>query len=113
MAHRIAGPQTVLATVLFGEILDGAEAERVGLVWRCVPDAELLEAGADDGLSVWRSGPHEVVRRIKATIHDVADYRRPCGRGRLRARTAGVVAGAAGVQGARRGPAGQDHQEVA
>ena len=36
---RIAGPQAVPATVLFGEVLDGAEAERVGLVWRCVPDA--------------------------------------------------------------------------
>ena len=35
--------------MLFGEVLDGAEAERVGLVWRCVPDDELLAGGADDG----------------------------------------------------------------
>jgi len=34
MLRRIAGPQAAIATVLFGEILDGAEAERVGLVWR-------------------------------------------------------------------------------
>ena len=72
MAHRIAGPQTVLATVLFGEILDGAEAERVGLVWRCVPDAELLDA-AQAMAERAASAPHELVRRTKATIHDVAD----------------------------------------
>lgn len=71
MAQRIAGPQTVLATVLFGEVLDGAEAERVGLVWRCVPDAELLPA-AQAMAERAASGPHELARRIKATIHDVA-----------------------------------------
>lgn len=71
MAQRIAGPQTVLATVLFGEILDGAEAERVGLVWRCLPDAELLPA-AQAMAERAASGPRELARRIKATIHDVA-----------------------------------------
>jgi enoyl-CoA hydratase len=38
MFRRITGPQAVFATVLFGEVLDGAEAERCGLVWRCVDD---------------------------------------------------------------------------
>lgn len=71
MAQRIAGPQTVLATVLFGEVLDGAEAERVGLVWRCVPDDELLPA-AHAMAERAASGPHELSRRIKATIHDMA-----------------------------------------
>ena len=71
MAQRIAGPQTVLATVLFGEVLDGAEAERVGLVWRCVPDDELLSAARAMAERA-ASGPHELSRRIKATIHDVA-----------------------------------------
>ena len=32
------------AMVLFGEVLDGRAAERVGLAWRCVDDADLLEA---------------------------------------------------------------------
>jgi enoyl-CoA hydratase len=72
MSQRIAGPQAVLATVLFGEILDGAEAERVGLVWRCVPDGELL-AAAQTMAERAASGPHELVRRTKATIHDVAE----------------------------------------
>src|SRR4051794_12992674 len=43
MFRRIAGPQAAAAAVLFGEVLDGAEAERVGLVWRCVDDDALLE----------------------------------------------------------------------
>jgi enoyl-CoA hydratase len=71
MTHRIAGPQTALATVLFGEVLDGAEAERVGLVWRCVPDAELLPA-AQAMAERAASGPRELARRIKATIRDMA-----------------------------------------
>ena len=71
MSRRIAGPQTVAATVLFGEVLDGAEAERVGLVWRCVPDDELLGA-AQAMAERAASGPPELTRRIKATIADVA-----------------------------------------
>ena len=72
MSQRIAGSQAVLATVLFGEVLDGAEAERVGLVWRCVPDDELLGA-AQVMAERAASGPHELARRIKATIADMAD----------------------------------------
>ena len=49
MLRRIAGPQTTMAAVLFGEVLDGAEAERVGLVHRCVDDDDLLAAAQDDG----------------------------------------------------------------
>ena len=71
MSQRIAGPQAVAATVLFGEVLDGAEAERIGLVWRCVPDDELLPA-AQAMAERAASGPRELARRIKATIHDVA-----------------------------------------
>ena len=44
MLRRIAGPQTAMAAVVFGEVLDGAEAERVGLVHRCVDDDQLLDA---------------------------------------------------------------------
>ena len=71
MSQRIAGPQAVAATVLFGEVLDGAEAERIGLVWRCVPDDELLPT-AQAMAERAASGPRELARRIKATIHDVA-----------------------------------------
>ena len=71
MARRITGPQTVAATVLFGEVLDGAEAERVGLVWRCLPDDELLGA-AQEMAERAASGPRELTRRTKATIAAMA-----------------------------------------
>lgn len=71
MTRRIAGPQTTSATVLFGEVLDGAEAERVGLVWRCVGDDELL--GAAQTMAERAAGaPKELVARTKATIFDMA-----------------------------------------
>jgi enoyl-CoA hydratase len=57
--------------VLFGEVLDGAEAERVGLVWRCVPDDELLPTAQAMAERAAR-GPRELVRRMKATLADVA-----------------------------------------
>ena len=71
MSRRIVGPQATTATVLFGEVLDGAEAERVGLVWRCVDD-ELLPRPRRP----WPSG-RPAARRdwcvaCKATIADVA-----------------------------------------
>ena len=71
MFRRIAGPQAVNATVLFGEVLDGAEAERVGLVWRCVPDDELL-ATAQSMAERAAAAPHELVGKAKATIADMA-----------------------------------------
>jgi len=72
MFRRIAGPQATFAADLFGEIMDGKEAERAGLVWRCVPDDQLLdEAVKLAGRAA--AGPPELVRKIKATIVDQAD----------------------------------------
>ncbi|HEX4868347.1 MAG TPA: enoyl-CoA hydratase [Acidimicrobiales bacterium] len=71
MFRRIAGPQAVAATVLFGEVLDGAEAERVGLVWRCVPEDELLPR-AQEMAARAASGPRELVAKMRETISDVA-----------------------------------------
>jgi enoyl-CoA hydratase len=61
MLRRIAGPQAAIATVLFGEILDGAEAERVGLVWKCVDDDKLLTVA------------HEMAARAAATKKTIQD----------------------------------------
>jgi enoyl-CoA hydratase len=72
MMRRIVGPQATAATVLFGQRLDGAEAERVGLVWRCVPDEELLDAAVAMAARA-ASGPRDLVVRIKETIADMAD----------------------------------------
>ena len=72
MLRRIAGPQAAMAAVVFGEVLDGPEAERVGLVWRCVPDGELL-AEAQRLAARAAAAPRELAIVTKATIADMAD----------------------------------------
>lgn len=71
MFRRITGPQAVFATVLFGEVLDGPGAERAGLVWRCVPEDELLPTARSMAAAA-AAGPPELVAEIKATIGDMA-----------------------------------------
>jgi len=71
MLRRIAGPQAAMATVVFGEVLDGTEAERVGLVYRCVEDDELMptvRAMAERAASA----PRDLVVLTKQTIKDMA-----------------------------------------
>ncbi len=75
MFRRIAGPEATMATVLFGEVLDGAEAERAGLVWRCVDDDQLLPL-ARQLAGRAAAAPPELARRVKATIHDMATIER-------------------------------------
>ncbi|HKY15544.1 MAG TPA: enoyl-CoA hydratase [Microthrixaceae bacterium] len=70
MMRNIVGAQATMATVVFGEVLDGAEAERIGLAWRCVDD-DLVEAAVSMA-SRAASGPPELVARIKETIGDMA-----------------------------------------
>ena len=65
--QNICGPQTAAAAVLFGETLDGEAAERVGLVWRCVDDDQLLPT-AQELAARAAAAPHELVRRTKATM---------------------------------------------
>jgi enoyl-CoA hydratase len=71
MLRRIAGLQTTMAAGVFSEVLDAAEAERVGLVWRAVPDDEL--AGSAQAMAARAaSAPRELLTRVKATIGDMA-----------------------------------------
>ena len=72
MLRRIAGPQTAFATVVFGEVLDGVEAERIGLVHRCVDDDQLL-AAAHEMAARAASAPRELVIETKRTIQAMAD----------------------------------------
>ena len=72
MLRRIAGPQTAMAAVVFGQVLDGAEAERVGLAYRCVDDDELLSI-AHAIAATAASAPRELAIVTKATIRDMAD----------------------------------------
>ncbi|CAN5847855.1 enoyl-CoA hydratase [soil metagenome] len=71
MLRRVIGPQAAAAMVLFGEVLDGPEAERAGLVWRCVDDDSLLDA-ARKLAGRAAAGHHELVRRVKATLAAMA-----------------------------------------
>jgi enoyl-CoA hydratase len=71
MLRRIAGVQATMAAGVFGDVLDGREAERVGLVWRCVADEELLEV-AQSMAAKAAAAPRELAQRLKATIGDMA-----------------------------------------
>ena len=71
MLRRIAGVQAAMAAGVFGEVLDGREAERVSLVWRCLADDELLET-AQTMAAKAAAAPRELARRVKATIDDMA-----------------------------------------
>lgn len=72
MLRRIAGPQTAMATVVFGEVVDGSEAERLGIVHKCVDDDRLLEV-AHDMAARAASAPRELVIETKRTIRAMAD----------------------------------------
>jgi enoyl-CoA hydratase len=72
MLRRIAGPQVAMAAVVFGQVLDGADAERIGLAYRCVPAADLA-AVAHEFAARAASAPRELAIVTKRTIQDMAD----------------------------------------
>lgn len=72
MSRRIVGPQNTAAMVLFGEILDGEQAERIGLAYKCVDDDQLLEV-AHAMAAKAASSPRELSTVVKQTIADMAD----------------------------------------
>jgi enoyl-CoA hydratase len=67
MLRQLCGPQTAAAMVLFGERLNGEEAECRGVVWRCVQDDKLLEVATNTARRA-AEAPPELVRRTKATL---------------------------------------------
>jgi enoyl-CoA hydratase len=72
MLRRIAGIQTTMAAGIFSEILDAADAERVGLVWRSVPEDELMTAARTMAERA-AEAPRELLMRVKRTIADMAN----------------------------------------
>lgn len=72
MFRRIAGPQAAMAAVVFGQVLDGREAERVGLAYRSVPGDELAAAAHEFALGA-ASAPRELAITTKATVLAMAD----------------------------------------
>jgi enoyl-CoA hydratase len=68
--RRITDHQTVMAMVLFGEVVDGERAAQLGLAWRCVPEGELLtEARALAARAA--SFPRALTQRTKETIQQL------------------------------------------
>ena len=72
MLRRIVGPQAAAAAVLFGEILDGEEAARVGLAYRCFADDELL-AGAQRMAARAAAAPRELIEVTKVSLREMAN----------------------------------------
>jgi enoyl-CoA hydratase len=70
MQLRIAGMQTTMATVAFGDVLDGEAALRAGLVWKCVDDAALI-ASAREFAAKAAGAPKELLESIKKTIVEI------------------------------------------
>jgi enoyl-CoA hydratase len=61
------GTQGAAALTLFGETLDGIEAARRGLVWRCVDEADLLQDAMEMAQRAARRD-RELVARTKRTM---------------------------------------------
>ncbi len=72
MQRRIVGPQAAMAAVVFSQVLDGAEAERVGLAYRCVDDDQLLVEAHEFARGA-ATAPRELVMLTKQTLLDMAD----------------------------------------
>ena len=71
MLRNAVGVSATVATVLFGQDLSGAEAERVGLAWRTVPDDELMDRALELAARA-ASMPREVAAEAKRTIREMA-----------------------------------------
>lgn len=68
LARRI-GSQGAAAMVLCGDLLTGEEAERRGLVWRCVAEGELDRTALSLARKAAARSP-ELVRRTKRSLRD-------------------------------------------
>ena len=71
MQVRTVGQQRAMAAVVFGQVLDGAEAERTGLVYRCVGEDQLLDQAQQFARGA-ASAPRELAIVTKRTIRDMA-----------------------------------------
>jgi enoyl-CoA hydratase len=68
LAGRV-GAQGAAAMVLCGDVLTGPEAERRGLIWRCVPQAELESTALGLARKAAARSP-ELVRRTKQSLRE-------------------------------------------
>jgi enoyl-CoA hydratase len=69
LLRNAVGPQTAAAMVLFGQVLDGAAAERAGLVWACVHDP--VEAAVEVARKA-AAAPRGLAIAAKRTLREMA-----------------------------------------
>ena len=67
MLERAVGPQSAAALALFGARVDGARATELGLAWRCVADAELLDAAVAFAKPAAET-PRDLARSVKRSL---------------------------------------------
>jgi enoyl-CoA hydratase len=67
MLTRAVGRQAATAMLLFGQVLDGAGAEKHGLAWKCVADADLVSETMALAQKV-SDVPRELVKVTKNTL---------------------------------------------
>lgn len=67
MLDRAVGPQAAAAMVLFRERIEGRRAAELGLAWRCVPDAELLDTAVELAQRA-ANAPRDLLRAVKASL---------------------------------------------
>lgn len=70
MFQNITGPQAAAAAVLFSEVMDGAEAERVGLAYQCVDDEKLIERALEMAGRT-AAVPKDLVIKTKQTMQTI------------------------------------------
>lgn len=68
MANRVLGAQGAAAMTLFCDVLDAAEAQRVGLVWRTYDSDEALLEGARELAGRAAAAPRDLIEQTKATM---------------------------------------------
>ena len=70
MYQNICGPQTATAAILFSQVMDGAEAARVGLAFQVYDDDELLDQARAMAAGA-ASAPRDLVMKTKRTMQDI------------------------------------------
>jgi 2-(1,2-epoxy-1,2-dihydrophenyl)acetyl-CoA isomerase len=73
---RLIGVARAKGLALLGDALPAAEAERWGLIWRCVEDAELMPQ-AESLARRLRDGPTQAFKRIKQVFNEQPANRLP------------------------------------
>jgi enoyl-CoA hydratase len=70
MFQNITGPQPAAAAVLFSQVMDGDEATRVGLAYKCYEDDQLMDAASAMAATTAKV-PRELVLRAKQTLQEI------------------------------------------